>query len=116
MIQGAQTWLKPLYRLMHQHLCEQDVLHADETTLQVLREPGRAAQTTSYIWLYRTGRHGPPVILYEYQPTRDGEHPRTFLSDFQGYLHVDGYLDTIRFRELHSWAVGAIHVASMGGS
>lgn len=91
MIHGAQTWLKPLYRLMHQHLCEQDVLHADETTLQVLREPGRAAQTTSYIWLYRTGRHGPPVILYEYQPTRGGEHPRTFLSDFQGYLHVDGY-------------------------
>lgn len=91
MIHGAQTWLKPLYQRMHQHLCTQEVLCADETTLQVLREPGRAAQTTSYMWLYRTGREGPPIILYEYRPTRGGEHPRNFLDGFKGYLHVDGY-------------------------
>jgi transposase len=91
MIHSAQTWLKPLYQLMHQHLCAQEVLHADETTLQVLREPGRAAQTTSYMWLFRTGYEGPPNILYEYRPTRGGEHPRNFLAGFKGYLHVDGY-------------------------
>lgn len=91
MIYGADQWLRLLYERMHEHLLQQDILHADETTLQVLREPGRSAESTSYLWLYRTGREGPPIIVYEYQQTRAGEHPRKFLSGFSGYLHVDGY-------------------------
>lgn len=88
---GASRWLQLLYDRMHQHLNAESVLHADETTLQVLREPGRSPETTSYLWLYRTGREGPAIVLYDYQKTRAGEHPRNFLSGFQGYLHVDGY-------------------------
>ncbi len=30
-------------------------------------------------------------MLYEYQPTREGEHPQKFLAGFRGYLNVDGY-------------------------
>jgi transposase len=91
MIQGAEQWLEPLYKRMHEHLLKQDILHADETTLQVLREPGRSAATNSYLWLYRTGRDGPAIVLYDYQTTRARKHPRRFLSGFKGYLHVDGY-------------------------
>ena len=29
---------------------------ADETPLQVLQEPGRRAQTKSYMWLFRSGK------------------------------------------------------------
>lgn len=90
-LQGTEQWLTPVYDRMHTHLLAQDILHADETTVQVLREPGRAAETTSYMWLYRTGREGPAIVLYEYQRTRGGEHPRKFLNGFRGYLHVDGY-------------------------
>jgi hypothetical protein len=43
------------------------------------------------MWLYRTGCIGPPIVLFEYQPTRAGDHPRKFLEGFKGYLHVDGY-------------------------
>jgi len=68
---------------------KEDCLHADETTLQVLSEPNRPATSKSYMWLYRTGRTGPPIILYDYQKTRAAKHPRQFLSDFQGYLHVE---------------------------
>jgi transposase len=91
MIYGANTWLKLIYGRMYNHLIKQDILHADETTLQVLQEPGRSATSSSYIWLYRTGREGPPIILFDYQQTRASKHPRKFLSGFQGYLHVDGY-------------------------
>jgi hypothetical protein len=66
-------------------------LHADETTLQVLRELGKSAESQSYLWLYRTARMGPPIVVYDYRPTRGGEHPRNFLAGFKGYLHVDGY-------------------------
>ncbi|WP_149029984.1 IS66 family transposase, partial [Effusibacillus lacus] len=48
MIHGADKWLRLLYHRMHEHLLKQDILHADETTVQVLREPGRSAETTSY--------------------------------------------------------------------
>jgi transposase len=30
-------------------------------------------------------------VLYDYQQTRAGTHPREFLSGYKGYLHVDGY-------------------------
>jgi transposase len=90
-IYGAHTWLLPLYDRMAEHLRKQDILHADETSLQVLSEPGRAATSKSYMWLYRTGQTGPSIVLYEYQPTRKGQHPQRFLAEFQGYLHVDGY-------------------------
>ncbi|MCW3491714.1 IS66 family transposase [Dethiobacter alkaliphilus] len=91
MVQGAERWLHPFYERMHEHLLQQDILHADETTLQVLQEPGRSAQSTSYMWLYRTGREGPAIVLYDYQTTRASKHPRQFLSGFKGYMHVDGY-------------------------
>nr|WP_244943975.1 IS66 family transposase [Siminovitchia fortis] len=91
MIYGAETWLSPIYEEMHANLLEKDRLHADETTLQVLSEPERPASSTSYIWLYRTGREDTPIVLYDYQQTRAGKHPRRFLDGFQGYMHVDGY-------------------------
>ncbi len=90
MLKGAD-WLLPLYDLMHEELLRRDILHADETTMQVIQEPGRAAQTKSYLWLYRSGRDGPTIVLYDYQQTRAREHPLEFLRGFTGYLHVDGY-------------------------
>jgi transposase len=90
MIKGSE-WLELIYGRLKQKLLEQEVLHADETTIQVLKEPGRPAESQSYMWLYRTGSTGPPIVLFEYQPTRSGEHPRKFLQGFKGYLHADGY-------------------------
>ena len=91
MMHGANTWLQLVYDAMYRHLLQHDILHADETTLQVLSEPGRPAKSKSYMWLYRTGRESSPIILYDYQKTRASKHPRRFLTGFQGHLHVDGY-------------------------
>lgn len=91
MVEGANRWLAKIYNRMREHLLQEEILHADETTLQVLREPGRSAESKSYMWLYRNGRDRPPNILFEYQRTRASKHPKKFLSDFNGYLHVDGY-------------------------
>jgi transposase len=90
MLHGAE-WLSCVYERMKAHLLRQAIAYADETTLQVLREPGRTAEQKSYVWLYRTGPFSPAIVLYEYQPTRAGEHPKRFLAGFTGYLHVDGY-------------------------
>ena len=43
------------------------------------------------MWVYRSGRYGPGMVLYEYQPSRAREHPQEFLRGFKGYLTTDGY-------------------------
>jgi hypothetical protein len=43
------------------------------------------------MWLYRSGRYGPPIVLFNYQTTRAGKHPQKFLIGFKGYLIIDGY-------------------------
>jgi len=91
MIQSSDRWLSLIYNRMKEHLLKKDILHADETTLQVLKEPGRNADSTSYMWLYRTGRDDTPIVLYDYRTTRAAKHPIRFLEKFKGYLHVDGY-------------------------
>ena len=44
-LRAAEDWLKPVYAELHKRLVQREVLHADETTLQVLREPGKSAQS-----------------------------------------------------------------------
>ena len=88
----ALQWLILIYNLMDKELLLYEVLHADETTCQVLHESGKKANTNSYMWLYRTsGDADHPIILYEYQPTRSSTHPKKFLDGWSGYLHADGY-------------------------
>ena len=92
LVWSAEHLLSPVYNQLHKELLKRDVLHADETTLQVLHEPGKTAQSNSYMWLYRTsGDTNRPIVLYEYQPGRGACHPKTFLAGFKGYLHTDGY-------------------------
>ena len=91
MMKPSELWFEPLYGRLHELLQKRDVLHGDETTLQVLHEEAREATSKSYMWLYRTGREEPAIVLYDYQTTRAGKHPLRFLSGFKGYLHVDGY-------------------------
>lgn len=92
LLRCAEDYLVPIYDRLHEQLAEHEVLHADETTLQVLHELGKKPQSKSYMWLYRTGgdtEH--PIVLYEYQPDRKAQRPKDFLKDFKGYLHADGY-------------------------
>ena len=92
LIYCAQNYLLAFYLLLIKYLLQEPVIHSDETTVQVLHEPGRAAQNKSYEWLYRTsGCSEHPVVIYEYQETRHQSHPQKFLKDFEGYLHTDGY-------------------------
>lgn len=85
-------WLAPIYEQLHKQLVSRQVLHADETTLQVLHEEGKKAQSKSYMWMYRTsGDAEQPIVLYEYKADRKAENAEKFLTGFSGWLHADGY-------------------------
>lgn len=51
-IMASQRWLKPVWEQMHKELLKSSVIHADETVVQVLREPGKKAKTDSRMWVY----------------------------------------------------------------
>lgn len=91
MIKSANDWLRPLYVRMHQEFLKKKVAHADETVLEVLKEPGRDATTNSYMWVYVTGRDDIPIALYEYTQGRSGDFAKKFLNGFSGFLQTDGY-------------------------
>ena len=92
LLRAAEDWLVPIYQALHRELLKQEVLHGDETTLQVLKEPGKSAVSKSYMWLYRTsGDAEHHVVLYDYRPDRKARNAEEFLEDFSGYLHADGY-------------------------
>lgn len=91
-IRCSEDYLTPIIDYLRRELLKRDIIHCDETPVQVLKENGKKPQTKSYMWLYRTGNDSKsPVVLYDYQPSRNGDHAAAFLKDFKGYVHSDGY-------------------------
>ena len=77
---GTAQALQPIANLLRDHLLGRDVIHMDETPLQVLKEPGRAATSDSYMWVQRGGPPGQSVILFDYDPSRSGQVPLRLLE------------------------------------
>lgn len=88
---GTAGALQPLLNLLRDTLLEASVIHMDETPVQVLKEPGRAPSTQSYMWVQRGGPPGKPVVLFDYDPSRSGQVPLRLLLGWRGYLMTDGY-------------------------
>jgi transposase len=68
----------------------------DETSCQVLKESGRAAQSKSYMWVRRGGPPDRPIILFDYDRSRSSSVPARLLGDWprngaRGTLQTDGY-------------------------
>lgn len=82
---------QPLLELLHKDVLSGPLVNADETTLQVLKEPGRSPTTKSYMWIFRGGDPHRPSLLYRYHPTRSGDIARAFLHRYKGVVQTDGY-------------------------
>ncbi len=91
-IRSSEDYLIPVVNHLQKELLKRDIIHCDETPVQVLKEDGKKPQTKSYMWLYRSGNDGKsPIVLYDYQPSRNGDNAVNYLKDFKGYVHSDGY-------------------------
>jgi transposase len=83
--------VQPLVNLMRDDLLSGSIIQCDETRCQVLKEPGKSAQSQSYLWVQRGGAGESSVILFDYDPSRSGGVPKRLLAGFEGYLQTDGY-------------------------
>lgn len=89
---ASNEWLKPIVNRMHEELLKEHYTHADETTIQVLREPDKKSTTKSYMWVYASIKESKkPIRIFDYKPTRAGYNPAQFLKGFQGAVITDAY-------------------------
>ncbi len=81
-----------MINLLRDHLLDAGVVYGDETPVQVLKEPGRAAQSKSFLWAQMNGS-GPPVRLFTYSPTRGTAQAATLYAGIRSgsALMTDGY-------------------------
>ena len=84
--------LQPLVDALKAEVLGKPVLHADETPVQMLN-PGAGKTHRAYLWAYTpTSFDSLRAVLYDFAPSRAGEHCRTFLQDWRGKLVTDDYV------------------------
>jgi transposase len=83
--------VQPLINRLTELILEQPVIGMDETTVQVLEEPGKPAQSNSYMWVMGAGPPEQRLLVYHYEPSRSSSVPLDRLEGFAGALMADGY-------------------------
>lgn len=87
----AGELITPMVNLLYDKLLDHDIIQMDETRTQVLKEPGKPAQSQSWMWVMTGGQPEQPVVLFHYDPSRSQRVPERLLSGYEGYLQTDGY-------------------------
>jgi len=81
------TLIQPLINLLQDRVYQQPCIHIDETTLQVLNEQGKKAQSKSYMWVMRAA----DTILFNYDASRASKVAEKLLVDYDKAIMCDGY-------------------------
>jgi transposase len=87
----AGELVQPLVNLLRDELLAGGLAQCDESPFQVLKEPGKAATSLSYLWAQRSLARGAPVVLFDYDPSRSGRVPERLFEGFEGVIQTDGY-------------------------
>lgn len=83
--------LQPLVNALREVVLEHNVVHVDETPVQMLA-PGEKKTHRAYVWGYATTTTAPiSAVVYDFSPGRSGEYARNFLGDWKGQLVCDDY-------------------------
>lgn len=84
--------VQPLINLLRETQHAGSLIMADETRIQVLKEPGYAPTGDKFMWVTLGGKSGEQSVLFDYDPSRAGQIPLRLLDGFKnGYLQTDGY-------------------------
>ena len=83
--------LQPLVDALREAVLAQKVVHADETPVQMLA-PGQKKTHRAYVWAYCTTPFSAlRAVVYDFSPSRAGEHARNFLGSWNGKLVCDDF-------------------------
>jgi transposase len=83
--------LQPLVDALREAVLTHGVVHADETPVQMLT-PGAKKTHRAYVWAYATSQFSDlAAVVYDFSPSRAGEHARNFLGNWNGKLVCDDF-------------------------
>jgi transposase len=83
--------LQPLVDALREVVLGHNVVHADETPVQMLT-PGAKKSHRAYVWAYATSPFADvKAVAYDFSPSRSGEHARAFLQEWKGQLVCDDF-------------------------
>jgi len=90
---GCAAALDPVLAALRRHVLAAERLHVDDTTVPVL---AKTKTRTGRLWTYVRddrpfGGQGPPAALFDYSPSRHGEHPRRVLAAWSGVMQADAF-------------------------
>jgi transposase len=84
--------IQPLINLLRETQHAGSLIMADETRIQVLKEPGLAPTGDKFMWVTLGGKPEQQSVLFDYDPSRARQVPLRLLHGFtNGYLQTDGY-------------------------
>lgn len=109
--------VQPVIDCFEHEIRQAPVILMDETSVQVNKEPGKAASSKSYMWIRRAkappdkhAKHGKDITLFHYSPSRSGSVATKLLADCQGAVMTDGYagyyaaVETYQLQHAQCWA------------
>ncbi|WPN25370.1 IS66 family transposase [Pseudomonas marginalis] len=83
--------LQPLVDALREAVLAEGVIHADETPVQMLA-PAEKKTHRAYVWAYSTTPFSTlKAVVYDFSPSRAGEHARNFLGAWNGKLVCDDF-------------------------
>jgi hypothetical protein len=104
--------LQPLVDALRETVLAQGVIHADETPVQMLA-PGERKTHRAYVRAYCTTPYsGLKAVVYDFSPSRAGEHARNFLGAWNGKLVCDdfgGYKASFQLAEQALHSIGGLY-------
>ena len=82
---------QPLINLLREHQWTSDVMHIDETPVQVLKEPDKPPEGNKYFWVTASGPPNKPIYLFHYDPSRGSAVADALLDGFGGTVISDDW-------------------------
>ena len=92
-------WLSKVHSRIKAELLSHDLMHADETTIQVLKQPSRKPTRKSRMRLFCSAKRDTPAYVYEHHETRGKSVAEGFLRGWKGTLTTDGYRPYFNLQE-----------------
>lgn len=89
MIQVAKA-LMPIRNVLSDRMCSAHAISCDETSVHVLKENGRPAESKSWMIVRATPCEKSKIVLFDYSPSRSGQVMRNLFAEYAGRLLCDG--------------------------
>ena len=81
--------LRPIWNILEDWVFDSGYMAIDATTVQVLKEKGRRAQTKSTMWARGSPEKG--IVLFDYDVSGSGAAAKRLITGYKGALQADAH-------------------------